>query len=171
MSIYLVFLLDYCWFIMLFQFLLHTKVTQPHEYIYLLLLEFPSHLGHHRALSRVLCYAVGSHDFCILETTSVVHVCQFQSLNSSHPSLQLYCPHWNFLLCFLIAPLPLVSPSWYCVLREFFCLRDIVLSTFHILCVHVGIIILTYSSWIMVPPNHIYIQLSGICEFYLIQQE
>ena len=39
---------------MLYCFLLY-KVNQPHVYKYHLLLGFPTHLGHLRALSRVLC--------------------------------------------------------------------------------------------------------------------
>ena len=35
------------------QFLLYSKVNQAYVYIYPLFLGFPSHLGHHRALSRV----------------------------------------------------------------------------------------------------------------------
>ena len=36
-------------------FLLHSKVNQLYVYIYPLFLGFPSHLGHHRALSRAPC--------------------------------------------------------------------------------------------------------------------
>ena len=35
-------------------FLLHNKVIQPYIYKYPLFLGFPSHLGHQRALSRVI---------------------------------------------------------------------------------------------------------------------
>ena len=38
-----------CWF------LLYGKVNQLHVYVYPLLGGFPSHLDHHRALSRVPC--------------------------------------------------------------------------------------------------------------------
>ena len=38
---------------MLCQFLLCSKVNQSYVYIYPLFFRFPSHLGHHRALSRV----------------------------------------------------------------------------------------------------------------------
>ena len=40
---------------MLCQFLLYSKVNQPHIYIYPLFQGFPSHLGHHRVLKRVPC--------------------------------------------------------------------------------------------------------------------
>ena len=40
---------------MLCYFLLYSKVNQLYVYIYPLFLRFPSHLGHHRALSRVPC--------------------------------------------------------------------------------------------------------------------
>ena len=36
-------------------FLLYSKVNQSYVYIYPLFFRFPSHLGHHRALSRVPC--------------------------------------------------------------------------------------------------------------------
>ena len=39
---------------MLCYFLLHSKVDQLYVHIYPLFSGFPSHLGHHRALSRVL---------------------------------------------------------------------------------------------------------------------
>ena len=38
---------------MLCQFLLYSEVNQLYVYIYPLFFGFPSHLGHHRALSRV----------------------------------------------------------------------------------------------------------------------
>ena len=40
---------------MLCSFLLYSKVNQLYVYIYSLFFVFPSHLGHHRALSRVPC--------------------------------------------------------------------------------------------------------------------
>ena len=40
---------------MLCQFLLYIKVNHLYVYIYPLFFRFPSHLGHHRALSRVPC--------------------------------------------------------------------------------------------------------------------
>ena len=49
------FLLEYSCFTMLCQFLLYNKVNQLYVYIYPLFFGFPSHLGHHRALSRVPC--------------------------------------------------------------------------------------------------------------------
>ena len=42
-------------FTMLCQFLLYSEVNQLYVYIYPLLFGFPSHLGHHRAFSRVPC--------------------------------------------------------------------------------------------------------------------
>ena len=40
---------------MLCYFLLYSKVNQLYIYIYSLFFSFPSHLGHHRALSSVPC--------------------------------------------------------------------------------------------------------------------
>ena len=47
------FLLEYSCFIMFCQFLVYSKVDQLCVYIYPFFFGFPSHLGHHRALSRV----------------------------------------------------------------------------------------------------------------------
>ena len=44
-------LLDYSFFTMLCYFLLYRKVNQPYAYIYPSIFGFPSHLGHHRALT------------------------------------------------------------------------------------------------------------------------
>ena len=49
------FFLEQSCFTMLHQFLLYSKVSQLYVYIYPLFGGFPSHLGHHRALSRVPC--------------------------------------------------------------------------------------------------------------------
>ena len=49
------FLLEYSCFTMLCQFLLYSKVSQLYVYIFPLFFRFPSHLGHHRSLSRVPC--------------------------------------------------------------------------------------------------------------------
>ena len=49
------FLFECSCFTMLYQFLLYSKVNQLYIYIYPLFFGFPSHLGHHRALSRVPC--------------------------------------------------------------------------------------------------------------------
>ena len=49
------FKLEYSCFTMLCQFLLYGKVNQLYVYICPLFFGFPSHLGHHRALSRVPC--------------------------------------------------------------------------------------------------------------------
>ena len=53
------FLLEYSCFKLscqfLLQFLLYSKVNQPYVYMHSLFFGFPSHLGHHRAPSRVPC--------------------------------------------------------------------------------------------------------------------
>ena len=55
------FVLEYSCFTMSCLFLLYSKVNQLCICIYSLFGGFPSHLGHHRALSRVSYYPVGSH--------------------------------------------------------------------------------------------------------------
>jgi len=52
-SIILIFLLECGCFSVLCWFMLYSKMNQANVYIYLLFLVFPSHLDHHRALSRV----------------------------------------------------------------------------------------------------------------------
>ena len=47
-----IFFLAYSCFRMLYEFLLYSKGNQPHVYKYPLFFRFPSHLGHHRLLSR-----------------------------------------------------------------------------------------------------------------------
>ena len=46
-------LLEYSFFTMLYEFLLYSKVNQLSVYTYPFFFPFPSHLVHHRALSRV----------------------------------------------------------------------------------------------------------------------
>ena len=53
--VYYIFLLEQSCFTILCQFLLYSKVNQLYVYIYPLFFGFPSHLGHHTALSRVPC--------------------------------------------------------------------------------------------------------------------
>ena len=53
--IFIKFLLEYSCFTILCQFILYSKVNQLCVYIYPLFFGFPSHLGYHRALSRVPC--------------------------------------------------------------------------------------------------------------------
>ena len=96
---------------MMCQFLLYSKVNQLYIYIHPLFFGFPSHLGHHRALSRVPCaiqQVLISYLFytqyqqCIYVNpnlpihptlVSVVYICQFQSPNSSHPRFPPQYPY------------------------------------------------------------------------------
>ena len=48
--------MKYSCFTMVCYFLLYSKVDQLYIYIYLLFLDFPSHLDHHRASSRFLVW-------------------------------------------------------------------------------------------------------------------
>ena len=62
-------------------------MTQLYVYIYLFFFGFPSHLGHHRELSRVLCYTAHSHlVVCLISSV------QFSSVAQSCPTL---CNHMN----------------------------------------------------------------------------
>ena len=76
----------------------------PTLYIYSLFLEFPSHLGHHRVLSRVPC-AIKQVLTSYLLAAAAVYIYQFQSPNSSHPvsplvSIHLFSTSESlFLLC------------------------------------------------------------------------
>ena len=91
---------------MLCQFLLYSKVSQLYIYLYSLFCGFPSHLGSHRALSRVPC-AIQQVLISYLFYTQYqqLHICQFQSSNSSHPHFPLWYPytcslHLCLCLCF-----------------------------------------------------------------------
>ena len=55
---------------MMWSFLWYSKVNRPHIDIYVdpLPFQFPSHLDHHRASSRVLCAVVGPHQLSLLYT-------------------------------------------------------------------------------------------------------
>ena len=92
------FLLGYSCFTVLGLFLLYNKVDQLYICIYSLFWGFPSHLGHHRALSRVSCYPVCSHQLSILCIVSIVYICQSQSVNSSHPPFPLGTGNHTFVL-------------------------------------------------------------------------
>ena len=71
---------------------------------------FPSHLGYHRALSRVPCaIQVGSHQLSILYI--VEYICQSQSPNSSHPFPSLYPYVCSLYLCL-----------YFCFANKFICI-------------------------------------------------
>ena len=96
------FLSEYSRCTALCQFLLYSKANQLYVYIYPLFFGFPSHLGHHRALSSSLCYTVGSHQLSILYIVSIVYICQSPSPNSS-PSPYPYVCSLCLCLCFCFA--------------------------------------------------------------------
>ena len=78
---------------MLCQFLLYSKVNQLYVYIYPLLLESPSHLGHQQALSSFLCYTLGSHQesiLCVCPTVCDPMACSPQAPLSMEFSRQEY---------------------------------------------------------------------------------
>ena len=66
LSISFKFLLVYSCFTMLCEFLPYSKVNQLNLFIYLLFFVFPSHLGHHGALSRVPCAIYSRFSFSYL---------------------------------------------------------------------------------------------------------
>ena len=80
-------------------FLLYSKVNQQRLYVYLLFLVFPSHLGHHRALSRVPCttqQVLMSHLFCAQQ---YVHI---------NPNLLIYP-------CLLLPSLVSMFVLYFCI--------------------------------------------------------
>ena len=77
-SYYYLFLSEQSCFTLLCQFLLYSKVNQPHVNRYTFLFEFPSHLGYYNSF---LDYTVGSHSSPILYI--VVYIYQSQSPDSS----------------------------------------------------------------------------------------
>ena len=78
------FLLECRCFTTLCQCLLYSRVNQLYIYVYPLFFRFPSHLGHHRALSIVPCaiqQVLISYLFCIQQ-----HICIIPNL-PIHPTL------------------------------------------------------------------------------------
>ena len=68
-------------------FLLYGRVSEPYVYIYLLFFGFPSHLGYHRAPSRVLSLAL-----CLYMVMCVWKSPSPSSLHSPFPPLDVVCP-------------------------------------------------------------------------------
>ena len=85
-SLSLFFLVKYSCLTMSCQLLLYSKVNQLHIYIYPFFFGFPSHLGHHRALSRVPCaiqqVLIGYTQSCICVNPNVPNL---SLLNTSFP--------------------------------------------------------------------------------------
>ena len=69
---------------MLCLFLLCSKGNQLYVYIYPFFFGFPSYLGQHSTEYSFLYYGIGSYQLSILYIEPIVHICQFQSPNSSH---------------------------------------------------------------------------------------
>ena len=91
------FLLEYTCLTMLCQFLLYSKMNQLYIYIYPLFFGFPSHLGHHSALSRVPCaiqYVLISYLFY---TQYQQHICVDRVSQLPPPSF----PPWYPYICSL----------------------------------------------------------------------
>ena len=64
------------------------------------LLGFPSHPGHHRALSS-LCYTLGSHSSSVLYTISVVYIYMY-TRQSQHPRSSLCPPFPTWYPCLFV---------------------------------------------------------------------
>ena len=75
------------------QFLLFSKVNQLYVYLCPLSFGFPSHLGHHRALSGVPCAVHEVLISYLFYRVSVVYTCQSQSPNSFHSPLSMVSIH------------------------------------------------------------------------------
>ena len=101
-------LLECSCFTMLCQFLLYSKVNQLYVYMYLLFFVLPSHLDHHRALSRVPCatqQALTSYYFIQSSVYMSTPVSQFIP-----PPLSLLSIHMLILsVCFSISALQMGS--------------------------------------------------------------
>ena len=72
--VYLFILLEYGCFTMSCQFLLYSKVNQLYIYTYPLFFRLSSHLGHHRALSRVPCAVQQPLISSLVYTQQSIHV-------------------------------------------------------------------------------------------------
>ena len=102
------------------QFLLYSKVNQLYVYIYPLFFGFPSHLGHHRALSRAPC---------ALQQVLISYLFYTQQCIYVNPSLPVHPtppPPWCPYVCFLC-------------LRIYFCFVHELVSFFQIphICVNI----------------------------------
>ena len=85
-SYYYLFLSEQSCFTLLCQFLLYSKVNQPHVNRYTFLFEFPSHLGYYNSF---LDYTVGSH-------SSPVYIQQCIYVN---PNLPIHLPSLTLFRC------------------------------------------------------------------------
>ena len=92
-----------------------SKGNQLCVYRYSLFFEFPSHIGHHRRLSRVPHAApVVTHYLSLLDAVSGMYICQSQSLRSSHVAASPLGVHTFLfsksvsllLLCHISSPVP-----------------------------------------------------------------
>ena len=79
---FLLVFMEYSCSSMLCQFLLYSKVNQPYTYTHLLFFGFPSHLGHHRALSRAPC---------AIQWVLISYLFYTQQCIYVNPSLPIYC--------------------------------------------------------------------------------
>ena len=107
-------------------------MTQLYVYIYLFFFGFPSHLGHHRELSRVLCYTAHSHlVVCLISSVQFSSVAQScptlcDPMNRSTPGLPVHhnsqsslrltsiesvMPSSHLILCRPLLLLPPIPPS------------------------------------------------------------
>ena len=105
---FLKFLLVCSCFTMLCQFLLYSKVNQLYVYIYLLFFVLPSHLDHHRALSRVPCAMQQALTSYLLYTQKCIYV---NTNLPIHPTpLSLLSIHmFIFYVCFSVSALQIGS--------------------------------------------------------------
>ena len=91
-------------------------MNQLRRYIYTLPFGFPSHLSHHRALSRVPWALSRLSLVPYFIHSIIVHMCQFQAHSSSHPlAVPPWCPYVSSLrvcLCFHFANKTLGGEGW-----------------------------------------------------------
>ena len=95
--------INFYWSIVTLQFVLVSAVQQRESAVCIHIspfFGFPSHLGHHGALSRGPCAVQEALMFPILCIVSVVYTCQAQSPNSSHTHFSPWYPYVRSLcLC------------------------------------------------------------------------
>ena len=109
---------------------------QLYIYIYSLICEFPSHLGHHRKLSKsFLCYTVDSYSLSVLYI--LVFTCQYQFSSSSCPPFPVGIHMFVLYICVSISALQI---NFICIIfldskyRQYYTIFVFLFLTYFTMC-------------------------------------
>ena len=120
---------------MLCQFLLYSKVNQLYVYIYSLLFGFPSHLDHHRALSRVLC---------AIQQVLISYLVYTQQCIYVNPNLPIYPSPASHLVTINLfsTPMTISVGVLFTSLLEYICFTMLLVSAVQqsesVICIHIS---------------------------------